>query len=99
MNVKDHRIGWQKVLDNQAITSVEFVNCNNHVITTLLLSIEDIRTERREESDEDEEKAQVVPNLGSSCWFQDRGTSSSKFGEQLLVSRQRNGTHVHLRNR
>jgi hypothetical protein len=68
MDVKDHRIGWQKVLEHQAITPGEFVNFNSHVITALLLSGEDVRTEMREESDEEE--AQVVPNLGSSCWFQ-----------------------------
>jgi hypothetical protein len=70
MNVKYRRIGWQKVLENQATTSGEFVNFNSHVITTLLLSAEDVKREMRKESDEDEE-AQVVPNLGSSCWFQD----------------------------
>jgi hypothetical protein len=59
---------WHKVSDNQAITSTDLVNCDTDVVTTALLSAEEIcdatSTDKdiREESDEDMEK-QPVPTF------------------------------------
>jgi centromere protein B len=59
---------WKKV-SNQAVTFTEFVNCDNDVMTTVLLIVEDIGDAASEDKDvreksDDLDEEQPVPAFG-----------------------------------